>query len=506
MKNKKLRLILIGALPIIALLLYKNIDYWQPVSPDTIKQSTFARLNEALGQKKRQSIQYLDSRKQTGLSLGKNQTIIDYYKTLNHLFRNNSYTNQHAKETEYALQEFFAYNLDKFYDMLFIDKQGDIFFTVKKENDYHKNINDAQFAGLSLQTHAKTARTFTFIDFEYYAASKEPASFYLIPVFDDDEFLGQIVLQLPINSINDIFINRDNLGETGEVYLVNADQLMLTDSRFIDTSTVLRKRIDTKAISNVKTKQHGNQIIKDYRDKWVFSRHESFRYEGAEWIIIAEIDEDEVLTDYYRHHEAELYPLINQFFLERREQTSSRPPLPEIQHLHKVDVKEFLKAKDGTGLYTKGVGTCTAVAIYMPKQFAYLAHITPTDSIYNDNWFHKNVLGKQYTDYVDTMLRRIKLYDILPYQLSDLKFSIAAPNRNGLRGAINKLVNNGIWLSQITIHYLPNYSSVDLVVDYRQDRITSIWKQEGVIQQVRLNRSEPSIMEIIKTQIGYKNS
>ena len=152
-----------------------------------------------------------------------------------------------------------------------------------------------------------------FVDYEYYSVSDEPASFFISSVLEGDNVLGYFVLQLPINDINSILTDRHDLGRTGEVYLVNQKQLMITQSRFIDDSTIITKKIDTEAVRSALLEKSGNKIIEDYRDKRVFSSFEQFNYEGTEWIIIAEIDEDEVVTEIYRGKEKELFAKVTDY-------------------------------------------------------------------------------------------------------------------------------------------------------------------------------------------------
>ena len=180
---------------------------------------------------------------------------------------------------EHSINKLFVTELDKFYDILFIDNKGDIFFTVKKEDDFLGNIHEERFKGVLLYERIKKIkiRETEFVDYEYYSVSDEPASFFITTVMEGSNILGYIVLQLPINDINSILTDRNDLGRTGEVYLVNYSQLMITQSRFIDDNTILTKQIDTEAVKNALQKTRGSKIIEDYRDKRVFSSYEQFK-------------------------------------------------------------------------------------------------------------------------------------------------------------------------------------------------------------------------------------
>lgn len=494
--NKIISLTIVISLLAVVLFFY-NSKPTTPKNIDHIYQSAFSHLSNVLNKKKNTAINHLNQQKNIAVNIGRNPAIIEQFKTLNRVFTAQQSGSETASKIDYDLQSYFAYDLGSFYDLLFINANGDIFYTVKKEDDYHRNINETMFADLSLQKKAKLAE-FSFIDYEYYKVSEEPASFYLSPVFDQNNFIGHIVLQLPINAINNIFTERQSLGQTGEVYLINENELMLTDSRFINTSSVLKKKIHTEAVSQARASGKGHKIIKDYRDKWVLSQFDSFQYEGVDWIIIAEMDEDEVLSDFYRDNEDYAFDLLLSAFAQnpapRLEQRATVPT-----NLQKADVNEYIKSVDGATLYTKGVATCTAFAAYYPSRFGYLAHITPTDSIYNDGWLHQQGLADQYTNFIDNIINEIKFYELKPSELNELKFVFAAPDSKGLKLAIHKLLEQGFWLSQISVHHIDQSSSADLYLDYMQKNITTYWRVDGKLKYQL--REQPTLAELLKLSL-----
>ncbi len=469
------------------------------VGMDEIKENTFSYLDDILKEKKSKALKYLGHQKQVAENITDNPDLVNKFKELNRLYLSGKPNNDSESKIDFELQEYYAYKLTGFYDLIFINDKGDIFYTVKKEDDYHHNINDDMFSGLSLQNKLKDA-SFSFIDYEYYKVSEEPASFYLSPVYDGEAFIGHIVLQLPINAINNIFIDRTALGKTGEVYLLNKNHLMLTDSRFVNTSTVLRKKINTEAVIRAQVNGKSQKIIQDYRGKWVFSQHETFQYEGTDWIIIAEIDEDEVLSDFYIQNENYAFDLLMTSLNSQPESTTlhKQTTFPELV---KADVNEYIKSITNTAIHTSGVATCTALAVYYPSSFSYLAHITPTDSIYNDGWLHQLGLGDNYTNYVDTIIHEIKHYDLKPSEFNNLKFVLAAPNTDGFKLTIHKLLAQGFWLSQINVHHMNQATSTEVYVDHINNTVTSHWKYNGKIISIMDNDQHPTLSDLLKSAI-----
>ena len=291
----------------VAVYLFFNFnDIYFNYSP---KKATFSKLEKIRQSKKAKVTRYLEKQKEMGEKASHNDDINNYFRKLHYLYKKHAYNSMEYSLIEQSISKFYVTQLDKFYDILFIDNEGEIFFTVKKEDDFLGNIYEDRFNGVSLYEKMRKIKIkeTEFVDYEYYSVSDEAASFFISPVLDGDKTLGYIVLQLPINDINSILTDRHNLGRTGEVYLVNFKQLMITQSRFIDDSTILTKHIDTEAVRNALEVKSGNTIIEDYRGKKVFSSYEKFDYEGTTWIIIAEIDEDEVITEVYRGREKDLF-------------------------------------------------------------------------------------------------------------------------------------------------------------------------------------------------------
>ena len=346
------------------------------------KKATFLKLEKIRKEKKAKVTHYLDQQKARGVQTCQNNEIKDYFRKLHYLYKSRGYSGIDYALIEHSINKLFVTELDKFYDILFIDSEGDVFFTVKKEDDFLGNIHEERFNGVSLYEKMRKIkiRETEFVDYEYYSVSDEPASFFISPVFDKNKIQGYIVLQLPINDINSILTDRCNLGRTGEVYLVNYKQMMVTQSRFIDNNTILTKEIDTEAVRNALEENRGNKIIEDYRDKRVFSSYEKFDYEGTEWIIIAEMDEDEIITEIYLGREKELFSKATDYlagyFYQNDTQKMFAPGRKQKKNCIKVDFKEFQKSKNGHLLYTEGVATCTAMTISYPGKFGYLYNLS----------------------------------------------------------------------------------------------------------------------------------
>ena len=442
-----------------------------------------------------------------------NDDINDYFRKLHYLYKKHAYNSMEYSLVEQSISKFYVTQLDKFYDILFIDNVGEIFFTVKKEDDFLGNIYEDRFNGVSLYEKMRKTKIkeTEFVDYEYYSVSDEAASFFISPVLDGDKTLGHIVLQLPINDINSILTDRHNLGRTGEVYLVNFKQLMITQSRFIDDSTILTKQIDTEAVRNALEAKSGNTIIEDYRGKKVFSSYEKFDYEGTTWIIIAEIDEDEVITEVYRGREKDLFSkaceYLESYTYSNDKQKLFVPGWKQKEDCIKVDFREFQKSKNGDVLYTEGVATCTALTISYPGKFGYLVHITPTDSAYrNIGFLTRMLLRDDFTDFVGTVMKGINRNDIIQYEKNLLRFGVIATHNSSFENIVHKLIENGVELSQIKVLFKNKFQKVDIVFDYKSDEVWSLWGGSGFnMMFTNEYKQVPDLGEIIKKISNYNS-
>lgn len=145
-----------------------------------------------------------------------------------------------------------------FFDILFADRTGYVLHSLRRESDYRSSVFTGPLANTKLSRHLRAAAEITFIDYELYTPSGELAAFFAVPVFDlvvgtprqaRDKRLGWFVLQCPLNKLNSILSDRRGLEQTGEVYCVNADQRMVTQSRLRPELTDLRLKVETLAVS-----------------------------------------------------------------------------------------------------------------------------------------------------------------------------------------------------------------------------------------------------------------
>lgn len=403
---------------------------------------------------------------------------------------------------EMEIDKHFVLYYPEFYDLLFIDSSGFVFHSIRQESDYHVNLFHTGQELSRLATHLQAGPTTSIVDFEYYDPSQEPASFHVIPVGRRGRCTGWLVLQHSVNGINAILTDRAGLARTGEVYLVNKDGLLLTDSRFTRDNAILRERLPGTTTDHLIADSVENTLVLDYRGVRVFSSHEGFDLLGLPWIIYAEIDEAEVITNYYLGHVKDLLDALVFHVAMAPRATPMKPAggAPPV----KVDMNEYALARHDETINTRGVASCTAVAICYPGRFAYLAHIGPRDLVYAERNAGRTSPGRP-PDILADLIGRVKHFELYPSELRNLKITIIATHDEAIGGIIGKLVDEGIDLAQISIALNFSVGCANVTADPADSSLVIEWvNSPGSHESVFEDASNlEDLGSIVKTITGY---
>ena len=204
--------------------------------------------------------------------------------------------------------------LYNYYDIFLIHPNGDIFYTIGKEADYHTNIINGEYKDTNLGTlitEVLESGETTMSDYALYEPSGGgPAAFFSAPLFDEKGDLQLLIAtQVSEEDVNRFMNERSGLGDTGESYLIGQDFLGRSDSRFLEqlgvetTILVPELAVDTEASRAALAGETGQGVVIDYRGLPVLSSwapvviHEPDEHhpEGIHWALLTEIDEVEAL-------------------------------------------------------------------------------------------------------------------------------------------------------------------------------------------------------------------
>ncbi|MBA7666885.1 Sensor histidine kinase RcsC [subsurface metagenome] len=260
------------------------------ISKNIVASQTYTAL-ETIAQSKAHHIEtFLDDKKNLTLQLSKsvviekllisNKTDEDYNNRLNDVIRRL----KNSADISEEIHEFFVLDLtgmtiaSNIEEAAGLDRSGDPYFTGGKEVVY---LKDPHFSGF---------------------LEGQPSIAISAPVFEDvtNELIGVVVIRMRMDLLNDIAMDRTGLGETGEIYLINRDNFMITPSRFVDDA-FLGKKIDTlestkwlELTEEEKTEREEVAVYEGYYGKMVIGTH--CRIKGVDWCLLAEMSEKEALA------------------------------------------------------------------------------------------------------------------------------------------------------------------------------------------------------------------
>lgn len=211
---------------------------------------------------------------------------------------NSDYTTAHRQSTPYlaGIKDTFG-----FYDVFVINRNGQIIYTLTKEDEFGTNLINGEYANTHLaelfqEALALPAGEVVFSDFEFYTPSGgAPAAFIAAPIYDSGRAMGVFVAQLSIDRISAIMQERTGLGETGETFLVGEDKLFRTES-FFTPDSLLKVKVDTISSNSALAGETSSGPIIDYRGSPAFAAWQPMDIGNLHWAFIAKIDESESLA------------------------------------------------------------------------------------------------------------------------------------------------------------------------------------------------------------------
>ena len=196
---------------------------------------------------------------------------------------------------------------DYIYDILLIDTQGNILYTIARESDLGSNLFHGTYADTRLAksvTETLQNGQSYFSDIERYAPSDNILTgFVTAPVLDKSgRKLGVLAIQLRLDRLYKAM----NFAINGSLihYLVGEDQLLRSTLKHREwiLDDVLKKAIDTRQ-AKIRFSEHGTQGQYDVHDytgpagQQVLGIHYRIKLPGVSWMLISEIDKTEALAD-----------------------------------------------------------------------------------------------------------------------------------------------------------------------------------------------------------------
>mgnify|MGYP006287945775 FL=1 len=179
-------------------------------------------------------------------------------------------------------------------DLLLLNSKGAVLHQVTDEA-----ISPKLLAGISRSI--KQADASWMSDLMDYEDAAQPALFMGAPVqAPDGQQLALLVFQIKASRINDFLDDHIGMGQTGETYLVGPDYRLRSNTRFLDQSAVLTKKIQTPAVERALANDAGTLWTSNYQGKETLAAYAGLNLKNRlgtdfNWAIVSEINSAEAL-------------------------------------------------------------------------------------------------------------------------------------------------------------------------------------------------------------------
>ncbi len=281
---------------------------------ETLRREAYKKLDAVQEMKKRQILNYFESMKSQIRVLKDNPFVLNAMIEFDRAYEEAGNTvdtpewKALARQYDPRMKDIMKDN--EWYDLFLIHDDGDIVYTVQKEEDFGKNIERSELQGEGIGKAFEKARKMekddvAFVDLSAYSASDgKPAGFMIAQMRDEYDILkGYIAFQIPLKNINEIMQQRDGMGKTGESYLVGADGLMRSDSYLdpenhsVAASFEKNTQVQTQAVRQALAGHEDARVILDYRGVPVLSSWDTVDLgDGVRWAMMSEVDVEEAFS------------------------------------------------------------------------------------------------------------------------------------------------------------------------------------------------------------------
>jgi methyl-accepting chemotaxis protein len=200
-------------------------------------------------------------------------------------------TYRRAYTSALEIMQSFVIAFERIDSAVLIDKNGIVMVSTSPEI-YAEGVSASEISDINFQGGLISTQISDIL-------SDGSGNYFLIiatPVFDARRSIqGVIALRLNLDIVNQTTGDRSGLGESGESYIINIqDLLMRTTSRF-NANSIMQQAIRTFPAEQVRSGvQMGDGIYQDYRGHEVLGAWQ--RLDSSGWVLITEIDVNEAFA------------------------------------------------------------------------------------------------------------------------------------------------------------------------------------------------------------------
>ncbi len=191
-----------------------------------------------------------------------------------------------------------SFKRGEFYEVFVLDINGKMVATTNPEEEIGEDFSTDLFF---LEGREKLYMSEVYFEEEF----NKIGSVISAPIIVGGEVLGVVAARIEPEDLYKILLDRTGLGETGETYLINKENYMISPSRFFpEKYTFLKQKVDSanSRVCFIRAHEFGEEEHLGHEEVRVFEGYREVRVLGThvhipemDWCLLAEIDEKEAL-------------------------------------------------------------------------------------------------------------------------------------------------------------------------------------------------------------------
>ncbi|MBI9034547.1 MAG: PAS domain S-box protein [Bacteroidales bacterium] len=255
--------------------------------------------------KNKQIEDYFAEQKKDVNAIAHSPTIVDALKVYENAWQNFGFNSNQYHEADVRFSDYLSFfaRESEYYDLFLINRQGDIVYSITREEDFGTNLihgkyKESELARAFIQTVKE--QDIIISKYEYYLPSDAPSSFIVAPIFNKSEIQGAIAAQLKVDVIFKLVNDYAKLGKTGEVLIGQkmGDTAVFINPLRFDPHAAFNRKVSIGSglalpIQNAVQKKNGSGISVDYRGIPVIAVWKHIP--GPDWGIVVKADKAEIL-------------------------------------------------------------------------------------------------------------------------------------------------------------------------------------------------------------------
>jgi len=285
LKNKLFFLIFVL---VVILVVFSSVSFYM-IGKNIIKKRVFAQLESVSTLKENSINQFIDENKNDIESIAQDkyfkENVVEHI--IKYAFHGVHDENLHDLSRDYLIQKI-KYHGSNVQELFIVDMHGSVHISTDKSQEGKIKTSEEYFKKGFSQTYLQ--------NFFYDYSLQSPSMVISTPIVYEGVTKAVLVQRLNLSKINKIMTENSGLGETGETYLVNNINLMLTNSRFFE-NTAFKKSIYSKGVNECLQKKTYENIELDYRDIPVLGNYRWLS--ELDVCLVSEIETNEMYHDIY---------------------------------------------------------------------------------------------------------------------------------------------------------------------------------------------------------------